>query len=116
MIKDVKCEGILIRTADKIVEMGLEGVEEHQFQANEKALSNGLHTNAYMRISESDFKSAKILVDNGLGDAVLLRMGMWRIGKFTYFTKSNKWSINSSKSYYAKSLIDFINKYVGSKK
>lgn len=108
MIKDVEYDGIIVRTAQKIFDLDLEGVQEHIRQANVKAMHSGNYLNAYMEISVKDFHSANILVNAGLGQSILKRMGMWQIGNFTYYTKSNKWGVTSGKTYQSKSLEDFI--------
>lgn len=112
MIKDVEYDGIIVRTAQKIFDLGLEGVQEHIRQATVKGMHSGNHPNTYMEISVKDFHSANILVDTGLGQSIILRMGMWQIGKFTYYTKSNKWGVINGKTYRSTSLEDFINRIV----
>lgn len=109
---DVDYEHYIIRTAQRIIDLGLDGVKLHIEQAHGKALETGFNFNAYMQMSLSDYASAEILVKKGLGDSVLKRMGMWRIGEFTYYTGSNKWNTKNSKTYYAKSLEHFVDKYV----
>lgn len=111
-ILDVEYDNIIVRTAQRIVDLGLDGVKQHIADAHGKALETGFNFNAYMQISLTDFFSAETLVENGLGSAILMRMGMWRIGNFTYYTKSNKWDAGKGKTYYAKSLEAFIDKYV----
>ena len=111
-ILDVEYDNIIVRTAQRIVDLGLDGVKQHSADAHGKALETGFNFNAYMQISLTDFFSAETLVENGLGSAILMRMGMWRIGNFTYYTKSNKWDAGKGKTYYAKSLEAFIDKYV----
>lgn len=111
-IIDVDYEHTVIRTAQRIVDLGLDGVKQHIAESHGKALETGFNFNAYMQISLTDFFNAETLVKKGLGDAVLMRMGMWRISNFTYYTKSNKWDAGKGKSYYAKSLEVFIDKYV----
>lgn len=112
MIKDVEYDGIIVRTAQKIFDLGLEGVQEHIRQANVAGMYFGNHTNTYMEMSVKDFHSANILVQAGLGTSVLKRMGMWQIDKYTYYTKSNKWGTASGKNYRAASLEDFIDQIV----
>jgi hypothetical protein len=112
MITDVKSSGVIVRTANKIVELGFDGVQQHIKEAKEQGSRSGNHFNAYMQMSLMDYHCAKILVDNGLGESILKRMGVWGIDKFTYFTKSNKWLLSNSKTYRAKGLEDFINRIV----
>lgn len=112
MITDVQSNGAIVRTADKIVELGFDGVQQHIKEAKEQGSRSGDHLNAYMQMSLMDYHCAKILVDKGLGESILKRMGVWGIDKFTYFTKSNKWLSSNSKTYRAKSLEDFINRIV----
>lgn len=112
MIKDVEYEYKIVRTAELLVNLGDDGQAEHMQDAYEASVVYGNHMNAYLKISKADLTTAKLLVGMGLGDSVLMRMGMWRIGEYTYFTKSNKWSYKSGKTYYAKSIVDFVNKYV----
>lgn len=113
-IRDVEYENYIIRTAQRIVDLGEAGVNEHISNAYEAALVTGNHLNAYMQITKSDLKTANILVSFGLNDSVLMRQGMWRIREFTFFTTSNKWNSSGGrgKLYYSKSIEHFIDKYV----
>lgn len=67
---DVDYEHYIIRTAQRIIDLGLDGVKLHIEQAHGKALETGFNFNAYMQISLSDYASAEILVRKGLGDCL----------------------------------------------